>query len=52
MSRFALSMMLLLAACGQQLPPPASAEDIQRAVDRAERQLAEARSEAAARQGI
>jgi predicted small lipoprotein YifL len=52
MARFGLSLMLLLAACGQQLPPAASAEDIQKAVDRADQQLAAAQSAAAARQGI
>ena len=36
MKRIALPLTLLLAACGQQLPPAASAEEINRAVDRAE----------------
>jgi hypothetical protein len=49
MSRFGLPLLLLLAACGQQLPPAASAQDIERAVSRAERQLATAESAAAKR---
>lgn len=36
MARILLPLTLLLAACGQQLPPAADADDIQRAVDRAE----------------
>ncbi|CAA9538006.1 MAG: hypothetical protein AVDCRST_MAG23-1621 [uncultured Sphingosinicella sp.] len=52
MSRFALPLILLLAACGQQLPPPASAEDIEQAVSRAEQQLATAESAAAKRTNL
>lgn len=36
MSRIALPLFLLLAACGQEMPPAASADEIQRAVERAE----------------
>jgi hypothetical protein len=42
MARIALPFALLLAACGQQLPPAASADEIQRAVDRAEMAAASA----------
>lgn len=36
MKRIALPLVLMLAACGQQLPPAASADEIHRAVERAE----------------
>jgi outer membrane biogenesis lipoprotein LolB len=38
---------LLLAACAPEVPPAAAADDIQRAVDRAERELASAKAAAA-----
>ena len=37
---------LFLAACAQQMPPAAEAEDIQRAVDHAEQELASAKAAA------
>lgn len=37
---------LMLAACAQNLPPAADAEDIQRAVDHAEQELASAKAAA------
>jgi outer membrane biogenesis lipoprotein LolB len=52
MSRFGLTIMLLLAACSQQLPPAASAEDIERAVTQAEKQQLAARGSAASRSGL
>ena len=46
MKRIALPLTLLLAACAQQLPPAADADDINRAVAKAEQQLAAAKSAA------
>ena len=37
---------LMLAACAQNLPPAADADDIQRAVDHAEQELASAKASA------
>jgi len=46
MKRIALPLTLLLAACAQELPPAASADEIQRAVDRAEMAAATATAHA------
>ena len=47
MFRIAMPLtLLLLAACAQELPPAASADEIQRAVDRAELAAASAAAKA------
>jgi hypothetical protein len=51
MPRIILSLTLLLAACAQDLPPAASAEEIQRAVDRAELAASTAAAKAGAVRG-